>query len=88
MSKEYIKMGEAMVAEIERLQAELRELRQYKEETIWRVTNDDLHDALVRHGIPQDKWSEVYDFAKRNFDIVDWTVNVSMFTSLHQDKWL
>lgn len=29
---------------------------EYKQETLWRITEEDIHDVLVSHDIPQDDW--------------------------------
>ena len=75
MPNQEYKMAKAIATELE-------ELRQYKKETLWRITEDDIHDLLVESDIPQDKWAEWYELFKRKFTVPDWIEQAGIFIDL------
>lgn len=45
---------------------------EYKQETLWRITEDDINDILADNDIPQDEWAEWYEVFRARFTIDDW----------------
>jgi len=61
-------------------------MKEYKEETLWRITEEDIHDALVEHGIPQKEWADWYEKFRSSFTIQDWQEQVSVFIDIVKNK--
>ena len=54
----------------------------YRQETLWRIRDEEIHDALVEHDIPQDEWVVWYELFRDKFTIPDWSSHVDEFISL------
>jgi hypothetical protein len=65
--------------------AEKYPVTEYQEETLWRITEEDIHDALVEHDIPQEEWADWYDKFRAKFTIDDWQDWVRTFIAICKD---
>lgn len=70
---------EALENKVVALQREAYELQEYKDNTVWRLQEDDLLSVMSNEDMPVDEQDRIIDLAHQKFSIDTWYDEVQAF---------